>query len=266
MPTLHRHPLLPALAAALLSQAVLIGLLRPSPSPGAARPTASGPANQPADDTPELLRLSRNLLQSSTTPNPAINQLLTLPLPPPPQLAPTPAPPPARSQPAPCPAKDQAPPAPRASPATPQPSVQDAAARPAGSPRADPAAPPTADLPGQPGQALDLARAIALGLQSLPAQGASPAQVALQRRQWWLSGQDSAMLQRAWEQAEAAEAPESWNALPAGVQLRRLERQALGPLAGGEPSGRTLVDREQITLLWGAGARLWLLRLSLPGS
>jgi hypothetical protein len=120
------------------------------------------------------------------------------------------------------------------------------------------------DLPAQPAQALELAKAIAAGRQTLPAEGASPAQVALQRRQWWLSAQDSDQLQRAWDQAEVAEAPDPWGALPAGVQLRRVERQALGPLAAGDARGRSLLSREQITLLWGSGAQLWLLRL--PGS
>ncbi|MFN4867086.1 MAG: hypothetical protein ACK5GZ_12315, partial [Cyanobium sp.] len=126
-------------------------------------------------------------------------------------------------------------------------------------------APLPSDLPAQPAQALELAKAIAAGRQTLPAEGASPAQVALQRRQWWLSAQDSDQLQRAWDQAEVAEAPDAWGALPAGVQLRRVERQALGPLAAGDARGRSLLSREQITLLWGSGAQLWLLRLPMSG-
>jgi hypothetical protein len=267
MPNLRRHPLLPALAAALLSQLVLIGLLRPSPSPGAARPSATGKPNQPADDTPELLRLSRNLLQSSTTPNPGINQLLTLPLPPPPDLTPTP-PTPTPSQP-----KPQRQPAskPAAAKAT-QPSKPRPAATPrkprasATKPVAAPGAALPGQLPGQPALALELAKAIATGRQALPAEGASPAQVALQRRQWWLSAQDADQLQRAWDQAEVADRPEAWSALPAGGLLRRVDRQALGPLAAGEANGRSLVNREQITLLWGSGAQLWLLRLPFPGN
>lgn len=272
MPDLLRHPLLPALGAALLCQAVLIAQLRPSPSSGTARSTASGEANQPADDTPELLRLSRNLLQGPATPNAGLSQLLALPLPPPPELSQTPPPAPqpqpkpkpkpqVTGVPVPRPAPSTAPQPPSGSPRprSAQPSPRPGAAKPAA------AAPLPGDLPAQPGQALDLAKAIAAGRQALPAEGASPAQVALQRRQWWLSAEDADQLQRAWDGAEVAEAPDAWSALPAGVQLRRAERQALGSLADGDPRGRSLLSREQITLLWGSGAQLWLLRLPASG-
>jgi hypothetical protein len=128
-----------------------------------------------------------------------------------------------------------------------------------------PAAAPTLPgvVPDQPGQALDLAKAIAGGHQALSAEGASPAQVALQRRQWWLSPRDAGLLQRAWDLAEPAEAPSDWNTLPAGTQLRRVPAQALGALTSGDPRGRSLVNREQITLLWGSGTQLWMLRLTL---
>jgi hypothetical protein len=262
MPNLYRHRLLPALGAALLSQAVLIALLRPSTSTG--RPAPSGQPNKPADDTPELLRLSRNLLQgsASATLTPGLSQLLALPLPPPPELAATPPPPKPQpgSAPVPCPPTSKAPQPTSSSsrPSAAQPSPQPSAPKPAASPL-------PGDLPAQPAQALELAKAIAAGRQTLPAEGASPAQVTLQRRQWWLSAQDSDQLQRAWDQAEVAEAPAAWGALPAGVQLRRVERQALGPLAAGDARGRSLLSREQITLLWGSGAQLWLLRQPVSG-
>jgi len=264
MPNLNRHRLLPALGAALLSQVVLIALLRPSPSSRTGRPTPSSQPNKPADDTPELLSLSRNLLQGSASANPGLGQLLALPLPPPPELAPTPPPPPPESTPKskPKPQVTSAPvppPAPSKAPQPPSSSSRPSAPKPAAS------APLPSDLPAQPAQALELAKAIAAGRQTLPAEGASPAQVALQRRQWWLSAQDSDQLQRAWDQAEVAEAPDAWGALPAGVQLRRVERQALGPLAAGDARGRSLLSREQITLLWGSAAQLWLLRLPMSG-
>jgi len=258
MPNLRRHPLLPALGAALLCQAGLIGLLRPSHS-STGRTAASGQETKPVDDTPELMRLTRNLLQSPTAPNPGLAQLLSLPLPPPPELtkAPQPQPQPTSSkvpcptQPTPAKAKTAQAPAPNSSAPKPTPPT--------------PAAPAAGELPGQPGLALDLARAIAAGKQSLPAEGASPAQVALQRRQWWLTAQESSQLQRAWDQAESAAAPDAWSHLPAGAQLRRVDRESLGALAAGDPRGRTLVNREQITLLWASGPELWLLRLPLAG-
>jgi hypothetical protein len=259
MPDLRRHPLLPALAAALLCQAALLALLRPSPS-GSGQPRQT---SQPADDTPELLRLSRGLLQAAAAPRPGLSQLLTLPLPPPPQLA---ASPPAPAGPAPVQASAARPRPPQA----PASAAAPAAAKPAAAPAAAAAAaqvavPPAGQLPSQPGQALAGAKAIASGPQALPAEGASPTQVALQRRQWWLSPQEANQLQQAWEQAEAAEAPDDWQTLPPAVQLRQVERRNLGSLAAGDPRGRSLVSREQITLIWGSGTQLWLLRLPFSG-
>jgi hypothetical protein len=242
MPDLRRHPLLPALAAALLCQAALLALLRPSPS-GSGQPRQT---SQPADDTPELLRLSRGLLQAAAAPSTGLSQLLTLPLPPPPQLAASPS---APASPVPV----------QASAARPRPPQPPASAAPAAA--AQVAVPPAGQLPSQPGQALAGAKAIASGPQALPAEGASPTQVALQRRQWWLSPQEANQLQQAWEQAEAAEAPDDWQTLPPAVQLRQAERRILGSLAAGDPRGRSLVSREQITLLWGSGPQLWMLRL-----
>lgn len=265
MPHLRRHPLLPALAAALLSQAVLLSLLRTSHSTKPGGPPPSGQQGKPADDTPELLRLSRNLLQSSATPKPGLGELLALPLPPPPELSQSAEPQFASPVPAcatqakttkPRIAKAKPPQAPAAEPSPPKPPP---------SPNATPAAPAAGDLPNQPGQALELARAIAGGKQALAEGGASPTQVAIQRRQWWLTAQESSQLQRAWDQAETAAAPDAWGALPAGVQLRRVDRESLGALAAGTPRGRSLVNRDQITLLWSSGPQLWLLRLPLAG-
>jgi hypothetical protein len=268
MPNLSRHPLLPALGAALLCQAGLIGLLRPSHS-STGQTVAGGQETKPVDDTPELMRLTRNLLQSPTAPNPGLAQLLSLPLPPPPELTkpPQPQPQPTSSK-APCPAQTTT-----ATPTSTTPTPAKAKTAQAPAPKSSapkptpptPAAPAAGELPGQPGLALDLARAIAAGKQSLPAEGASPAQVALQRRQWWLTAQESSQLQRAWDQAESAAAPDAWSHLPAGAQLRRVDRESLGALAAGDPRGRTLVNREQITLLWASGPELWLLRLPLAG-
>jgi len=249
MANLRHHRLLPALGAALLCQAGLLGLLRPSTS-RAGRTLPAGDESRPVDDTPELMRLSRSMLLNRSTVNPALAQLLSLPLPPPPELTKPPQPQPTSAK-APCPAKP--------TPPTPTPSTPPAAkARTAQAPAAG-------ELPSQPGLALDLARAIAGGNQSLPAEGASPAQVALQRRQWWLTDQESSHLQQAWDQAATAAPPDAWNTLPAGAQLRRVDRESLGALAAGDPRGRSLVSRDQITLLWASGPDLWLLRLPLAG-
>jgi hypothetical protein len=115
-------------------------------------------------------------------------------------------------------------------------------------------------LPSLPGAALDLAQAVAGGKQALPAEGASQAQVAIQRRQWWLTAQESLQLAQAWDQGKEDAAPDDWPPLPAGTQVRRVTRQSLGALAAGDPRGRSLVNREQISLLWGSGPELWLLR------
>jgi hypothetical protein len=240
MPDLHRHPLLPALAAALLCQTALVALLRPSISRAGAK-TNLDQATKPGQDTPELLRLSRNLLRSSARQPADLTQLLAVPLPPPPQLTPPPPVRPARPQ-APCP-----PTTPKATPPVP--------------PKATAAKPAVGILPNLPGQALDLAQTMASGKQALPAEGASQAQVAIQRRQWWLTAQESRQLLQAWDQGkEDVTVPNDWPALPVGTQVRRVTRQSLGTLAAGDPHGRSLVNREQITLLWGSGPELWLLR------
>ena len=267
MPNLRHHPLLPALGAALRCQAGLIGRLRPShSSPGRTAPP--GQQSKPADDTPELMRLTRNLLQNPGAPSPGLGQLLSLPLPPPPELSEPPEPKPTSPAP-PCPAqaKPNRPPAAKAKTAQ-APAAKPSAAKSPNPPKPTPppkAAPGAGELPSQPGQALELARAIAGGKQALAAEGASPAQVALQRRQWWLTAQESSQLQRAWDQAETAAAPEAWSALPAGAQLRRVDRESLGVLAAGDPRGRSLVNRDQITLLWASGPQWWLLSLPLAG-
>jgi hypothetical protein len=257
MPNLRRHPLLPALGAALLCQAVLIGLLRPSHS-NAGRTVPPNQQSKPVDDTPELMRLSGNLLQSRAAANPGLAQLLAMPLPPPPELTKPPQPKP--TSPAPPRPAQATPNKPRAAKAT---VARPSPPKPTTPTHAAPTAPATGELPSQPGQALELATAIAGGKQALSAEGASPAQVALQRRQWWLSAQESSQLQRAWDQAQPAAASDEWSALPAGAQLRRVDRQALGVLAAGDPRGRSLLTSDQITLLWASGPQLWLLRLPL---
>lgn len=251
MPDLRRHPLAAALAAAALVQALLLLLVRapatgntPSRSSESAR-TDKGRSDSARRDTAELLNLSRRVAPAAQTPL-GLNNLLSLPLPPPP----------------PPPAELGMPVAP-----SPQPSVARATApapRPPASGSTVAAPPPVPRLPSQPGPALELARAVAEGAASaLPNDGATQAMAAVQRRQWWLDPAQQRQLQRAWEQAESAPAPEAWGEMPSGLQVRRLAAGRLGSLAGGDARGRSLVSRQQLTLLWIDGQELWLLRLPL---
>jgi hypothetical protein len=274
-PRLRRlhHPLLPALAAAVLSQALLVNLLRPLLP---ARPQVA--ATEPADDTPELLRLGTRL-HPQFGGGPSLGQPITLPLPPPPppppdlresaaaQPAPStvappasvPAPKPARS----VPATTAVRPATRPSPSGASAGRPATAAGPASEPGSTGASP---SLPKQPGAALELARAIAEGAASVPNDGATQAMAAQQRRQIWLDPAQQRQLQRVWERGEASDPPGDWGPLPDGTQVRKVGRTGLGSLADGEARARSLVSRQHITVLWPQGQQLWLLRLPLPAT
>ena len=241
MTDLRRHPLTAALAAAALVQALLLLLVR-APATG---PTPVRTGESARSDTAELLNLSRRVAPAAQTPL-GLNNLLSLPLPPPP-------PPPAELG-------MPVPPSPQ--PAGARPTAP--APRPPASASTAVAPPPVPGLPSQPGPALELARAVAEGAASaLPNDGATQAMAAVQRRQWWLDPAQQRQLQRAWEQAENTPAPEAWGELPSGLQVRRLTAGRLGSLAGGDARGRSLVSRQQLTLLWIDGQELWLLRLPL---
>lgn len=246
-----RHPLLPAVVAALCSQGLLLlPLLQHLPH----RPTPDQAAA--VDDTPELLRLGRRLTPAMTA---AVNlgQPISLPLPPPPPPSlgsPTLGSPPGR--------QPQQPPAPiRRRPSRTDPVARPAATRP--SPPISPAA-AVANLPATPAAALELARTLAEAARtSIPGEGISPAMAALQRRQWWLDPAQARQLQRAWEEADASPQPPEWSDLPDGVQLKRVDRGTLGQLGSGDARGRSLVTRQHLTLIWDQGPQLWLLKLPL---
>jgi hypothetical protein len=126
-----------------------------------------------------------------------------------------------------------------------------------------------AALPRQPAAGLELAQAVARGAGSaLGNDGATEALVAVQRRQWWMDPPLLLALQRSWSQARRAAAPAPWRDLPPGLEVRRLplaQADGLRERIGDDLHGRSLVSRQQITLLWRAGDTLWLLRQALTG-
>lgn len=277
------HPLLPALAAAVLSQGLLVALVRPLLPPGSDRARST-----PVDDTPELLRLG-DRLNPLTGGGPSLGQPLTLPLPPPPPPPPdllgSPAAQPAAtrmapgttgSSPVPTRVRSTAPSAPPApvrstdtakgSPSRGSTTIRAKPAEATAAPATEAQSPAAAGLPRQPGAALELARAIAEGAASaLPNDGVTQAMAAQQRRQLWLDPGQQRQLQRTWEQADVSAPPADWGDLPDGTQVRRTSRVSLGSLADGDVRARSLVSRLHITLLWPQGSQLWLLRLPLAG-
>lgn len=258
-----RQPLTAALAAALLSQALLLLVLRvpAAPTGNGDRPRGAGAnATGSSAATAELLQLSRSLERAAAAGGPAGN-LLSLPLPPPPP----PPPPLAELMPGPAAAGGTSGQPAGGSSAPPPGSRQNAAAPAETSQRAG----LSAELPAQPAAALELARAVAGGAGSgLAADGATEALLAVQRRQWWMDPALLQQLQRTWTQARKASAPAGWRDLPPDLELRRLplrQASALVALIGGDPQGRSLVARQQLTLLWRQGESLWLLRQPLGG-
>lgn len=211
----------PPLLAALLCQLVVLQVLRPSaPDPRRGRRAAL------ADDTPTLLRWSRTPLRQAQT-----TDLQTIPLQ---GLAALPPPPPSSLPGVPLPG--------RAAPA----------------PRRGLPVPPLADgLPRQPAEAFRLARQIAQG--GTPKEPPSAALVAVQRRQWWLlPGQDK-LLATLWEAGAESAPPPSLGPWPDGVAIRSVAVAAVPP-ALGEPHGRSLLEGDQLWLLWRQGATVWMLR------
>lgn len=254
-----RHPLTLALALALLSQALMLALLRvPAPAGNGDDSRRTGASDaEAAAATVELLHRSGRLERAAAAAAPSGN-LLSLPLPPPP--------PPADLMPGTA-AADSASGRPAGGSSGPPPgSRQNAAATAEPSQRAGLGA----DLPGQPAAALELARAVAGGAgTALAPDGATEALLAVQRRQWWMDPALLQQLQRTWMQARRAAAPAGWRDLPLGLELRRLplrQASALVALIGGDAHGRSLVARQQVTLLWRQGDSLWLLRQPLGGA
>ena len=219
----------PALLAALLCQLVLV-LALPPVGPESRR----GRRAVFADDTPTLLRWSRPSSSAPTASLPTIplQGLAALP-PPPPSSLPNGA---------------------FASAPTALPTV---------APAARPGEAEGAGLPGKPGDAFRLARQVA---QAPRPKQASAAVVAVQRRQWWLlPGQDKT-LQALWEGGQEQAPPAALGPVPEGVAVRQVAVSATAPLALAALHGRSLLDGDQLWLLWRQGANLWILRGSLESS
>jgi len=210
--------------------------------PTARRAPASRPA-PPADDTPELLRLSRATSQAARlTAVPAATLALGELPPPPPSLLP------------------QASGRPQV-PLTAIPTRRDL-------PLASNAAGRAASLPPPPlpGRLEELAAALRQLQRSAPPEALAAADrdslVALQRRQWWLSAAQEPLLQRLWQRAIAVDAaPDSLGPAAKELELRRLPAGPPPELGAGDWHGHSLVGRQSTLLLWRQEGQLWLLRL-----
>lgn len=222
----------PALLAALVCQ-LLVVLALPPAGPDT-RPGRRAPF---ADDTPTLLRWSRTpaAVPAASLQAIPLQGLAALP-PPPPSTLPNGA---FASVPA----------------AVPAPGPVGVPSRAVGVVEAE-----GSGLPRQPGEAFRLARQVA---QAPRPQQASATVVAVQRRQWWLlPGQDKA-LQDLWEGGLEQAPPPALGPMPDGVAVRRVAASAAAPLALAALHGRSLLDVDQLWLLWRQGANLWILRGSL---
>lgn len=120
-----------------------------------------------------------------------------------------------------------------------------------------------AGLPRQPGETFRLARQVAQGPR--PKQ-ASAAVVAVQRRQWWLLPNQNKALQALWDGGLEQALPPSLGPVPEGVAVRQVAVSAAAPLALAALHGRSLLDGDQLWLLWRQGASLWILRGSVESS
>jgi hypothetical protein len=223
------HPLLwdrllPWALLALGVHAVLL-LVPVSRQPG------SGPAGRialPADDTPELLRLSRAATPLTTIPDLAI---AGLPPPPPPSL------------------------------------MQGAADLPATASRGpEHTALPMPPLPRSLEAATTAMGALVrLQPQAALIGPDRDALVALQRRQWWLSAAQEPRLATLWKRAAVVEPrPAALGKLPEGAELRRLADPSAAGLNQHDWHGHSLVGRQVALLLWREAGSLWLMKLPTP--
>lgn len=213
----------------LLVLLVLVGhgVLMLAPGPRRQAPGSSGRIPLPADDTPELLRLSR----ATAGADPA--RLTAVPLgalpPPPPSLLPK------GGQPAP------------------------AAAAPIGGV-------PAPALPARLADAAAALQSLQLKPPGqLVAAPELNQLAALQRRQWWLTPAQEPLAQQLWQKAEAqASVPQALGPLPEVGELKQLSPGALALLGSGDWHGQSLLSRQGVMLIWRQAGGLWLLRLPWP--
>ena len=221
----ERRRLLPLALLVLLGHGVVV--LAPSPRRPAPGSTSRIPI--PADDTPELLRLSRAAAPVEAA------RLAAVPLgalpPPPPSLLPQ-------------------------------------GEGPAPAVAAPTAGVPAPALPARLADAAAALRTLQLRAPGpLLAAPERDQLAALQRRQWWLSVAQESLAQQLWQKGSpVTDLPNTLGPLPEGGELRRL---AAGPLAGlgsGDWHGHSLLSRQGALLIWRQGGDQWLLRLPWPRS
>lgn len=215
----------PLLPVALLAVAVH-GLVLSWPAPRRSSAGIGSRVPQAADDTPQLLRLSRAAQPGPLSPAP----LDGLPPPPP-------------------------------SPLPLAPAAPDVAGAVSTTGLALPAPPLPARLEAAATALGQLQRQLPEANLSHADRGSV---VALQRRQWWLTAAQEGVLQRIWQAGVPVErAPEALGQLPEDGELRRLPAGAVPVLGAGDWHGHSLVGRQAALLLWRQAGSLWLLRLPL---
>lgn len=219
----ERRRLLPLALLVLLGHVVLV--LAPSP-----RRTSPGSASRipaPADDTPELLRLSRAAAGAEA---PRLDAVPLGALPPPP------------------------------------PSLLPNGDGPAPVPGAPTAGLPAPVLPARLADAAAALRSLQLRSPGpLLAATERDQLAALQRRQWWLSAAQESVAQQLWQKGGPVTAvPDALRPLPEGVELRRLAAGPLAALGSGDWHGHSLLSGQGALLIWRQAGELWLLRLPWP--
>lgn len=214
----------------LLPMALLVllghGLLVLAPSPRRASPGSASRIPIPAEDTPELLRLSRAAAGAEAA------RLAAVPLaalPPPPSLLP----------------KGEGP---------------------APAPAALTAGVPAPALPARLAEAAAALRTLQLRAPGpLVTAPERDQMAALQRRQWWLSAAQESLVQQLWQKSSPVTAlPAALGPLPEGGELRRLDAGPLAVLGSGDWHGHSLLSRQGALLIWRQAGELWLLRLPWP--
>ncbi len=220
----ERLPLARCLPFVLLAFGVHAALVL-GPSPQRQQPARASRLASPADDTPQLLRLSR----AEEVPVPLSSGSFSALPPPPPALLPK---------------------GPLAPAATPE--LQAALPLPPLPSRLSDAAAAFRSLLRQPP-----------GL--VPAAGDRDTFVALQRRLWWLTAAQEPLVQALWQRATVIPSiPDGLGPLPDAAELRRWTAADLPGLGAGNWHGHGLLGRQGALLLWRQDGSVWLLRLPLP--
>jgi len=118
-------------------------------------------------------------------------------------------------------------------------------------------------LPGSVATALQMS--LAWVPASLPAEARTAAAWELRRRQRWLSPAQARGLELAWGAGGSAETPPAGLSPGSDLSWRRVEPGSLAFLPSGGLHGLSLLDGRQLTLVWRKGGALWLVRAPLGG-